>query len=180
MRTRTILLLAAAAALLAGCGGGDDDGGGDGTKTFDDAEFAVTFEYPSEFEPVDKLTIESEVGGDAEATEALSIGEHDLLIVSSYELNVEVTDENIAQIKPEVDNVMSQASGAQLSGERVTVGGFPGYVYEFDLDEPEVHSRMFVVFDGKTEYTLNCQSTAAKRAEITEACEQAVETFAKR
>ena len=38
-------------------------------------------------------------------------------------------------------------------------------------------SRLVVVFDGRTEYLINCQSTPEKRSEINEACDLAVETL---
>jgi len=78
------------------------------------------------------------------------------------------------------DDLISGLAGTELSGKQVEISGFPGFEYEFDLeDPPEGRSRLFMLFDGKTEYTLNCQSTPDKRDELQAACRQAVDTLAK-
>jgi hypothetical protein len=43
-----------------------------------------------------------------------------------------------------------------------------------------VRSRLIVLFDRETEYSLNCQSTRDLRDEIDAACEQAVATLERR
>lgn len=68
----------------------------------------------------------------------------------------------------------------EVSGKQVEIGGFPGFEYTFDLENPpEGRSRFFVLFDGRTEYTLNGPSTFKKRDELEAACQQAIDALTK-
>lgn len=162
-------------AATAGCGGGE----GDGTETFDRDGFGFTFEYPSSFDESADVSFASGAGDvTAEEDVAIALDESNGIILSRYELNIEVTAQNAGEVKGELDGVMSQLAGRELSGERVEVGGFPGYEYAFDLDEPpDGRSRFLILFDGRTEYAINCQSTPAQRAEVDAACQQALDTL---
>ena len=174
MRRLTLLPLALAlTVLVAACGGG-----GGGEKTFDESGFDVTFTYPDSFNEASNITISSEAGGAAADRKGVALDKDNLLLVTKFNLNTSVTEANVARVKPEADKVMSQVSGASANGKRVTVGGLPGFEYSFDLTKPENgHSRFVMLFDGKTEYTLNCQSTPEKREEVNDACEQAIDTL---
>jgi hypothetical protein len=173
----SLLVLAGGAALfLAGCGGGD--GEGSGNETFDEPEFTLTFEYPSTFEKIDDVSIASTAGAASKATSARGLDDKNLLLVSRYNLNIEVDEDNLKDVKDELDTVVSQAAKQEVEGEETQVGGLPGYEYEFDLNTtPPVHSRFVVVFDDKTEYTLNCQSTTEHRDEVDTACALALDTL---
>lgn len=168
----SLTLIAATAA----CGGG----GGDGTETFEEAGYAFTFQYPGSFEETSDVSYSSTAGGEAQDTIGVGLDDRNAIVVSRFDLNSPVTAENVAVVKAELDGVMSQVSGQELSGEQVEIGGFPGFEYTFDLENPpEGRSRFLALFDGRTEYTLNCQSTPERRDEIEAACRQAVETLAK-
>ena len=175
-RTRLAALCLVLIAATAACGGGGDDG----TETFEEEGFAFTFEYPSSLEETSDVSYSSTAGGAAEDARALGLDDRNAIVVSRYGLNVAVTAENADQVKPELDDLISGLAGTELSGKQVQIGGFPGFEYTFDLeDPPEGRSRFFVLFDGKIEYTLNCQSTPDKRDELQAACRQAVDTLAK-
>jgi hypothetical protein len=175
-RTRLAALCLVLIAATAACGGGGDDG----TETFEEEGFAFTFEYPSSLEETSDVSYSSTAGGAAEDARALGLDDRNAIVVSRYGLNVAVTAENADQVKPELDDLISGLAGTELSGKQVQIGGFPGFGYTFDLeDPPEGRSRFFVLFDGKIEYTLNCQSTPDKRDELQAACRQAVDTLAK-
>jgi hypothetical protein len=176
-RTRLAALCLVLITATAACGGGG--GGGDGTETFEEEGFALTFEYPSSLEETSDVSYSSTAGGAAEDARALGLDDRNAIIVSRYGLNVAVTAENVDQVKPEADDLISGLAGTELSGKQVEISGLPGFEYEFDLeDPPEGRSRLFMLFDGKTEYTLNCQSTPDKRDELQAACRQAVDTLA--
>ena len=175
-RARLAALLLALIAVTAACGGG----GGDGTETFEEEGFAFTFEYPDSFEDVTDISFSSTVGGASRDNKGVGLDDRNAIVVSRYDLDIAVTAQNVTQVKPELDDVMSQAIGMDVSGKQVEIGGFPGFEYTFDLEEPpEGRSRFFALFDGKTEYTLNCQSTPQKRDELEAACQQAVDTLTK-
>jgi hypothetical protein len=153
-------------------------GGGDGENTFEEDGFEITFEYPGEFEEVDDIRVSSTAGSASTERAGVGLDEHNLLIVSRFDLRREVTAENVEGVKAELDSVVGQAAGRELDGERVTYGGLPGYEYEFDITDPvDARSRFIAVFDGAVEYTLNCQATEEKRTEVGEACELALSTL---
>ena len=157
--------------LATGCGGGGD-------KTFEESGFDLTFKYPDSFNEASNITVASEAGGSATDRKGVALDKDNLLLVTKFKLNTTVTEANVSRIKPEADQVMSQVSGTDVSGERVTVGGIPGFEYNFGLSKPaNGRSRFVMLFDGSTEYTLNCQSTPEKRDEVEEACQQAIDTL---
>lgn len=165
-----ICILATAAA----CGGE----GGNGVETFDEDGFAIVFEHPSSLDEIEDVTIASTAGAASKDTSARGLDERNLILVSRYDLRISVGESNLSEVKAELDEVVSQAADQELSGTEIEVSGLPGYEYAFDLDtEPPVHSRFIVIFDGMTEYTLNCQSTSDHRDEIDAACQQAVDTL---
>ncbi|MFN2471500.1 MAG: hypothetical protein ABR583_11050 [Gaiellaceae bacterium] len=172
---RALLVLFAVAALaLAGCGGSSDSG----PETFSDDEFNVTFEYPGEFDRVDDINVASTAGGSAKARKGVGLDDHNLIILTRFDLNIAITESNLAKTKEEIDTVVGQAAGSKVSGERTEAGGMPGYEYRFPITEPvNGESRFIVLFDGKTEYTLNCQSTDEKRSDVEAACAMALETI---
>ena len=171
---RGVLLLIVTALAAAGCGGGD----GGGQETFDDEDFAITFKYPASFEELEDVSIASTAGAAAKETRALGLNEQNVILVDRYDLRIEVTQENLADVKPEVDQVVSQAAGQELTGKEIEVGGLPGYEYVFDLeDPPEARTRFLVLFHGATEYAVNCQSTPQQRDEVDAACRLVVDTL---
>lgn len=176
---RRLRLAALSFALIAAstaCGGGS----GDGTETFEKDGFSFTFEYPGSFDETSDVSYASEAGVEARDDVAIGLDDSNAIVVSRYDLNIEVTARNLGEVKAELDNVMSQVSGKELSGKRIEIGGFPGFEYEFDLDDPpDGRSRFLVLFDGRREYTLNCQSTPDKRDELEAACRQAFDTLAR-
>lgn len=173
---RLAALSLALIAVTAACGGGD----GDGIETFEEEGFPFTFEHPASFEKTSDVSYSSTAGTAADDAAAVALDDRNAIAVSRYELNAEVTAENVGQVKPEIDDLISGLTGTEVSGEQVEIGGFPGFEYTFDLeDPPEGRSRFFVLFDGRNEYTLNCQSTPEKRDEIQAACQQVVDTLTK-
>ncbi len=174
-RRTTLAALAICLVAAAGCGGGDGD---TGSATFEEDDFAITFEHPASFEEIDDVSIASTAGAASRADAARGLDNQNLILVSRYDLRIAVDEENLDQVKAELDSVLTQAAKQEVSGMRVEFGGLPGYEYTFDLDtEPPVQSRFVVLFDGNTEYTLNCQSTAESQDEVEEACQQAVDTL---
>jgi hypothetical protein len=173
MRRAAFVLLVTALAATA-CGGGDSGG----RRTFDDEAFAITFQYPASFEELEDVSIASTAGAASKETRALGLNEQNVILVDRYDLRIEVTQENLADVKPEVDQVVSQAAGQEVSGKEIEVGGLPGYEYLFDLEKPlEARTRFLVLFHGATEYALNCQSTPQQRDEVDAACQLVMDTI---
>jgi hypothetical protein len=165
-------LLVCAIVLPAACGSSDP-------KMFDEDGFAITFEYPGDFQRTTEVNAEQRVGR-AEESVALAMSEDNAIFVQRYRLGRTVTPDDAAAVKDELDKVLSELADAEVSGERIDAGGLLAFRYEIEkLKEPQDgRSTIVAVFDGDTEYFINCQSVPDGREELDEACERAIETLA--
>ena len=185
--TRTLPALLAVAALVAGCGGeeesspsepADVQAGAETNDTFSEEGFDITFEYPEDFEVLEDVQFSRSAGVEAGATTGVGLDGTNLVAVQRFDLDVEVSDQNFADVKSEADQVFSQAAGEQVTGEEIEVAGLPALEYAVTVDEAEdIQTRAVAVFDGNTEYLLNCQSGADQRELILAACDLALETY---
>ena len=171
-RAAALALVACALALGAGCGSDDP-------KTFDEDGFAITFEYPGNFERTTEVNIDRQEG-QAEESVALAMSEDNAIFVQRYGLDRVVTPELADAVKAELDGVLTRLAGTEVSGRRIDVGGPVAFRYEIErLQDPEDgRSTIVAVFDGDKEYFINCQSVPDGREELDEACEQAIDTLA--
>jgi hypothetical protein len=120
----------------------------------------------------------AQAGASGTGDRAVALDDDNMLIVSKFALNIAVTQANVAEVKPQVDRVFSQIGHEEASGKAITVGGLPGFEYTFPTSHPvDGMSRISILFDGKTEYELNCQSTPKKRAEVERPCMHALATL---
>jgi len=174
---RGIALALSLSALMTGGVGCGGDGGGD--KTFDDPAFAITFKYSDEFEFADDVSARFKVGGTADGkSKGIRLDDKNGIVLQQFALTTEVTEANLERVKPELDGVVGEAAGRMISGERITAGGLPGYEYRLDVPRPVgARSRLAILFDGRTEYTVNCQSTGSKRGKVEDACQKALDTL---
>jgi hypothetical protein len=83
---------------------------------------------------------------------------------------------------PELDQLMSQLSPEPGVPKVVELGTLPGVQYDnVKLENPaNGKSQLVFLFDQRTEYLLNCQSTPPERAAIDGACERALATLQKK
>jgi hypothetical protein len=173
VRSRWLLppLLACAIVLPAACGS-------DEPKMFDEDGFAITFEYPGDFERTTDVNAERGQGRPEESV-ALAMSEDNAIFVQRYGLGRPVTAADAGVVKRELDRVLSRLAGMKVSGERIDAGGMLAFRYEIEkLQEPEDgRSTIVAVFDGDTEYFINCQSVPDGREELDEACERAIDTL---
>jgi hypothetical protein len=142
-------------------------------KTFDEPEFAIRFNYPKAFNAVD-VRIGSSAGARPAAQKAIGLSKTDnVVIVTRYNLQRRVTEDNLDTIKPEADKLFSRLAGKDLKAKVTTVAGMPALEYEaFDLQRPKgARSRLLVLFDGVTEYLINCQSMPDQRAQLEKGCD---------
>ena len=179
------VLVLALAVVLSGCAG-DDDGASDPEegaaesstppeKTFRDDRFPFTFAYPADFRKTDD--VEASLGTEAPVNVAIGPrGDEDNgIAISSNQLNVAVTRENLSDAVEELDEVVRELTGTRTTGSVMDVGGFLAIGYpELAVPGPGLHlrSRFVVLLEGRTQYQLNCQSTPAGRATIHRACDQ--------
>lgn len=161
-----------ALALLAGCGGSD------GPEQFDEDGFGITFEYPGDFERTEDVDI-AQSAGQAQKTVALAQSEDNAIFVQRYALNRAVTAKDADAIRSELDQVLARLASTDVKGRQIDVGEPLAFRYEIEkLRQPEDgRSTIVAVFDGRTEYFLNCQSVPDGREELEEACERAIDTL---
>ena len=168
-----VAFLMLVAAVLAGCGSSSEE-----TKSFDEEGFAITFEYPGDFERTEDVNL-SQSAGRAQETVALAKSEDNAIFLQRYGLNRAVAPKEADGVRKELDQVLGRLAGGEVEGERIDVGGPLAFRYEIDrLSTPEDgRSTIVVMFDGDTEYFLNCQSVPDGRAELEKACEGAIDTL---
>jgi hypothetical protein len=144
---------------------------------------SVSFDYPAGWE---EGTIESraETGGDELWEVAFVLEGASLVSVAAYRLNMPVTAENLDAAKAEFEEVVrelvDQLGGTVQSGpEEITAAGKPGLRFRATatVDGTSFESTLVFIFDGTTEYYLNCQYTAEWAEDIERGCEQIVRTF---
>lgn len=175
---RSALIFLGAAALVPGAAG---CGGSGGDRSFDERGFGITFTYPSAFEKTAKVSFSRSAGGAAVARAAVALDRDNAIIVTRYSLRRSVTKDTLARYRREVDGVVGQLAGKPVSGRRVEYGGLPGYEYTIGVSTPaNGTSRLVLLFGGKTEYLINCQSTPSRRAAVERACTQALGSLAAR
>jgi hypothetical protein len=195
-RLLSMLALALALALFGvACGGGDNGSSGDNGATDEEPESDVeaasysdndvTFDYPEEWEEFDANAAASSMGSNELWDATVGPDDTNLVNITAYKLNVEVTEDNVADIEAELDGVIKQvvdqAGGTIASGPTATtLAGFPSYEYEWegvDVDGDAKDSRAIFMFNGDTEYFVNCQYSADTEEDILAGCELSLDTF---
>jgi uncharacterized RDD family membrane protein YckC len=157
----------------------DDDAG---AKTYH--RHGVSFSYPEAWEEAAPQITAGSGGGNKLWDTSVAAAELDLVIVQAYRLNVPITAENLDTVKPEVDRVVQQIfeqtdGTVQAGPDEITVGGKPGLRASGTgtIKGTSVGLTFVFVFDGTTQYFLNCEHTAGRADEIERGCEQIVRTF---
>ena len=146
----------------------------------------VSFDYPAGWEEGTTETI-AETGNADELWEvAFVLDRESLVTVDASRMNMPVTAENLDAAKPEFEKLVrgffeQQLGGTVQSGpEEITVAGKPGLRFRGTgtFEGTPIESTFVSVFDGTTQYTLNCQHTPEWAEEIERGCQQIVRTFA--
>jgi PsbP-like protein len=174
-----LLALLLTAIGLTACGSGSSGssttvGPGD-TKTYKDAAYGYSFEYPASWQ------IQTGAGSDVTAggTSAGGVGVFDpkgaktgstyvdLMLVSVYKLNATVNDSNLPQVKSEIETVLKslESQATDMKQEKplaqTTAAGMNGYdvTYSFTKDGTPCTSTLYFLFDGNVEYQLTTQAS---------------------
>jgi hypothetical protein len=171
---RVAVFLVAATVVLSGCDETDKSFEGHG----------ISFDYPSDWNEAEE-TSTAVSSGNQRWSESFGIDGNNFVTLTQYEVNVEVGDENMSELEPEIgqtiEDLTEQAGGNVDEGpSEVTMGGLPGFRFELSGVEAEggtVDSSIVLVFDGTTEYFLNCQFTDEHSDEIDEGCTQIIDSF---
>jgi hypothetical protein len=166
------VVIALAALAFAACG--EDE-----PNRFEEEGFAISFEYPDDFEETDDVTLSEQRGSRAEESRALGLDEDNGIIVQRYRLQRSIDETSLDAAKAEFDELVSELAPDAPAGQKTEIGGLPALSYtDVPVTDPaNAESRLIVLFDGSTEYLINCQSTPDKRDQMNEACDMAVDTL---
>lgn len=174
MRRTLVILLGIAVLAL----GASACGGGGGGGRYEETGFNITFKIPGGFRVGHNIRVSKSAGAAPADRAAVAIDQDNLIIVQRYDLNTQITATNLSDFKGEVDDVITKLAGKTVSGHEVTYGNLPGYEYVISITEPaNGESRLAVLFDGKTEYLVNCQSTPAQRDKIEKGCRTVLDSI---
>ncbi len=198
LRTRLALpmmlgLLLGITVVVLGCGGasttttsGGPTGstGGSSVKTYSNGQYGYSFQYPDTWTLSEGSTADVSAGG----TAVTSVGVYDpkgtivngtaidMAQISLYKLTVTIDDSMMADLKTEVENVLSSLESK--AGEiktiealsSTTVNGMKGFkiTYSLTKENAPVVSTLYFLFLGKVEYQLTVQASetnwSAKKA----------------
>lgn len=111
----------------------------------------------------------------------------DIVFITEFATDVAVTKKSLAasvdNITASIAQVAEKAGGKLLDGPtELTMGGLPGYEYRISAETVKgrkSESRLVVVWNGRTEYSLNCQHRVGGTLadEIERGCKMVVESF---
>ena len=186
MRHRYLVAVVLLVALV-GCNRGEGDAQTDDfaadSATYNDN--GVTFEYPGDWDEFPAEASATSTGSNELWSATVGPDRTNLVNVTAYQLNVEVTEENLDTIEAELDQVISgvvsQAGGEIIDGPTAgEVAGLPAYTYTWEnveVDGEPKDSEAYFLFDGETEYFFNCQFSDATADEVRSGCDQILATF---
>ena len=149
-----------------------------GTLTY--KAHGVSFDYPASWQEIGYTSMSSGASAKLWGTAVGPGTPYDNIAVEAYRLGVTVSAQDLDAVVPDLASAMQQAGMAvQGTPEKVTMAGLPGLRFRVTgtVDGASYAGTQVFAFNGTTEYTVNCQYTAAKAAEVTRACDQVVGSF---
>lgn len=169
-----LALILGAASLLAGCGSSEAGG----VKTYNDATYGFSFDYPGDWQLSSSES--AEVTSGADPTEIVTVGDPkgtmvgdtgvDLIMVRVYELNQVITEDMLPQVLPVLEALVTdfQTQDPTFKIEQpltlTDVGGVPGYevtgTFDQNADTP-MKTTFYFLFAGSIEYQLVVQASAS-------------------
>jgi PsbP-like protein len=161
--------------------------------TFTSDQYGFSFQYAPPFEEKSDVTLDAESGAssaDSVAvfdTEGTQVGGQyrDAFVVNVYELNTEITADNLDQVQAELEQTvipqLEQSSDNMQISELspASVNGVDGFMADanFDVEGTAMTSQLYFLFDGAMEYQLLTQSATDRWTELQPTFEQMVNSF---
>ncbi|MFN8124965.1 MAG: PsbP-related protein [Candidatus Nanopelagicales bacterium] len=144
------------------------------TETITNDQYGFSFKYAPPFEPQEDTTFSGEGGADSANTTAVFDTEgsqiggqyRDAFVVNVYELQAEITEDNLADAKAELENSvipqLEQSTDDMKISEvtETTVAGKPAFSADatFTAEGKGITSTLYFVFDGNREYQVLTQA----------------------
>lgn len=189
-KTKLILVVLFMTIAAVACGGDTDeprvtteDDDQESAATYEDN--GVSFEYPTGWDEFPAEASATSTGSNELWSATVGPDQTNLVNITAYQLNIEVTEENLDSIEAELDDVIQgvvdQAGGEITSGPTAEeISGFPAYTYTWEGVEVEGEpkdSSAYFIFSGDTEYFFNCQFSPETEEEVQGGCDQILESF---
>jgi hypothetical protein len=151
-----------------GSSGGSAKAAGD----FNDPQFGITFNIPKGLEERSDVTISQSGGSQAVALKAFALDKVNLVLLQRYDLGRKVGKDDLPALKTQIEPLVEQIAGTDLTPIDVEHGGLPGFRFEdVKVTTPPSTSRLIFLFDGDREYQFACQFDDKNGAKILEACD---------
>lgn len=152
-------------------------------NTYD--ENGVAFDYPDGWEEFPAEASATSTGSNELWSATVGPDKTNLVNITAYRLNIEVTEDNLDSIEAELDeviqDVVDQAGGTITDGPTADeVAGFPAYTYtweDVEVEDELKDSAAYFVFNGDIEYFFNCQFSSDVADEVMSGCDQILESF---
>jgi hypothetical protein len=112
-------------------------------------------------------------------TVALAQSDHNLTAVHRHALDRPLAARDAYAVRGELAKILGLLTGEPVDGKRIDVAGLIAFRYEIDrLETPkDGRSTIVALFDGATEYLINCQSLPHGRAQLQRGCKRAIDTL---
>ena len=169
------LVLLTATFAVGACGSSGGSAGSD-LKTYTDADYGYSFQYPAGWEVQKGDSADVTAGGSAAGSvgvfnpDGAVAGDTyiDLAQVSVYELNVTIDESMMPAVKTEVEAVLasleSQASDMKIveALTETTASGMSGFkvTYSFSKNGAPATSTLYFLFTGNIEYQVTLQAAS--------------------
>jgi len=144
-------------------------------QTYTDPTYGFSFQYPNAWELSDQASVDATGGGSSTSQilaydpdgAASSDGTYvDLLMVTTYRLNVTITDDDIPALESElqglVDGLTGQGTNAEVTSPlaQTELNGLKGYTTMFSFDKEGVPctSKLYFLFKDDVEYMVTVQA----------------------
>ena len=161
--------------------------------TYTSDQYGFSFQYAPPFEEKSDTTWDAQSSASSADTVAVFDTEgtqvggqyRDAFVVNTYQLNTEITDENLDQVATELEqNVipqLEQSSQDMQISELVSteVNGLKGYQADatFTVEGRPMTSTLYFLFDGDLEFQLLTQGATDRWSELQPTFEQMVNSF---
>lgn len=168
------MLVASAVAVIAvGCGPAP------GAGSFSSDGYPFSFNYPSSW-----TLSQSRAAGADHGTVTVALREPlDQIQLTSFTLKKAIPKGKTgmpSEVDAIVRRIAKQADTAPRKRRAVEYGGANGYQYTVTYpanERVELESRLTILFAGKTQILVSCQSTAENRAKLIEGCNEILESL---
>ena len=161
--------------------------------TYTSDQYGFSFQYAPPFEEKSDTTWEAQ--SEASSADTVAVfdvdgtqvgGQYrDAFVVNTYQLNTEITDENLEQVATELEQSvipqLEQSTDDMQISELVSteVNGLKGYQADatFTVEGTPMTSTLYFLFDGDLEFQLLAQSATDRWSELQPTFETMVNSF---